>query len=572
MSVNMPFQSPTYSAELFKGNTVHVWMKCSHPMKHAELFLQGAVSVASVIVDAGYDFRQAEFETTASGIVGFVPAPGTELSLAYAFDPLTVRQEGIRLLFARDEARAASGPRYHFTPPLGWMNDPNGVTILRDELHLFYQHYPHELRWNAMHWGHAISYDGGVTFKHMPIFMQPRSHFFETSGERGGAFSGSAVADGKDGLFVIYTDHQDNRLPDVEVQMLAHAPDGISVASTRQIIDGRPNVLGTRQDFRDPYVFMGPDGLWKMLVGGRDEKGGLVLCYETDRDDEMSDWLYVGILHRSDEPATSPIECPCMLDLGSGLYVLIYSNLQSRDLETGRRNLGRAVVGRYDGKHFAPQHHQELDFGTDAYAFQGTMTAGGPIGIAWAANWTDVVKGRDFPTAMTLVRRLEWRGDHLATPPVADVKKLRGHQIARSLSLGDLLTLPNGTAEITFGIDTANPAFQLTLQHSSIKLALVFDGSFLELIHQPEGEKQGPLYRHATVGLTEIRIFIDNGLIEIYANDGRWCCTKRLADASPVSALKLEKGTLIKVEAWHIPVNFRASLQVACPSVSGNRS
>lgn len=77
-------------------------------------------------------------------------------------------------------------PNYHFTPQKGWMNDPNGMVYIDGEYHLFYQHYPDDIVWGPMHWGHAISRDL-LHWEHKEIALYPD--------ELGYIFSGSCIYD-----------------------------------------------------------------------------------------------------------------------------------------------------------------------------------------------------------------------------------------------------------------------------------------------------------------------------------------------------------------------------------------
>lgn len=526
------------------GEMVHLWLKGS-------VRLGGPADPAVLTAPVSDDFQRVAFTAVGEGTVGLALAEGAAISLAYAFDPSTVRREGIRVLWTAAANAPLAQARYHFAPPFGWMNDPNGLVRLGEEIHLFYQHYPHAHHWNTMHWGHAVSRDGGASFRHLPVFLEPRPELLASDAESGGAFSGSAIPAGEGALRIFYTDRQDSREPEWEWQMTALSPDALTVGESVPVVDRRPALPGLAKDFRDPYVFRGPDGLWKMLLGGQDEAGSVVLLYETQDPDAASGWRFVGPIFGASGLGAGAAECPCLVPVGDGLWTLLYCLLGSLDPQTGRRNLSHALTGRFDGRRFEPLDTREVDFGTDAYAFQCALDEEGAFGIGWAANWVDVRPREDFASVMTLPRRFVWRGDHLATPASSAIEALRAQTIP--VTIGSPASFADGAAELVLELGTANAPFRVDLDHPTSALAILHDGETLELHHGSAGA-DGPRYRTATPGLTRIQLFVDRGVLELYADDGRWCCTRRLADQAPVTSLRLdaEAGAIAGVTLWQI--------------------
>ncbi|RFB88989.1 beta-fructofuranosidase [Rhizobium leguminosarum bv. trifolii] len=555
----------TISAVLAAGSAIHAWIKALHGSAPGRLTAHvdgdptGAVETSN---PHEFEFRLLTLQSGGETAFSYDPAT-TEVSVLYAFLPPRVLEEGVRLLHVSpaNAAPEVSGG-YHFRPPFGWMNDPNGFGRFGGKLHLFYQHYPHSLRWNNMHWGHAVSKDY-LRWTHLPIFLPPSDQLAARADGRGGAFSGSGIVLPGDeaGLRIFFTEHMKDRQPEEQVQFTAISRDLVNVEPASLILPARPAGLGLTTDFRDPYVFSGPDGQWKMLLGTRDREGGVILLYQTDDPAAAAGWTFLGTLHRENRFGMTAAECPCMVPLDGPAgdpttrWALIFGLLTSRDPATGRRNMTLATVGRFDGRSFSVEFEQELDFGTDAYAFQAFVDNAAPVGIAWLANWTDISREVDMPTAMTLPRRLALQGGALITPPVSGVESLRQQELdAAGLLDGRTVDLANGSVEILLTLRQAGSTFRLDLEHPEATVAVQLNDEGLSIPFSVANAKASPRYIAAGARPSAIRIFLDAGSIEVFADDGRWTGTKRLPGFKGVSAARLitAEGNVLAAEIWQL--------------------
>ena len=544
-----------FEATVAAGEVLHVWQKPAGGAT-SRVWIVGHGPDVVLSGPPTDDFQMQVHTVAATGQIRLEwDEAETAVSICYAFDPSVAFDRDIRVLWASPAATVGADRfRLHFTPPFGWMNDPNGLIEIGGRAHLFYQHYPHALRWNNMHWGHAVSEDL-VHWTHLPVFLHPPAGLLADNALKGGAFSGSAIAGPNGSLRVFHTDRQDGRQPEQEWQMTAISPDGISVAPSTPVIKSRPPLPGFGPDLRDPFVFKGPDGAWKMLLGGADANAALVLMYETDHPEATEGWRFAGVLHREPLERAVPAECPCLIALdgeGDGLFALVFGLVGHQSPVLGRLNPNFALVGRFDGKTFTEIARRELDFIGDCYAFQSFAWAGRPVGIAWAANWAYVGRSHDFPSCMTFPRRLVWQDKALLMPQVETVQALRTGTLVADLAQG--VALGDGLVELALDF-TCPGAFRLSLDHPDNPLLLTFEDGALELT----GTWARPLARSVrhlvqTSAPRHLTLYVDVGLVEVAVDGGRLNGTKRIDTDLPFTRLTLETGPDTKASAalWRL--------------------
>lgn len=439
-------------------------------------------------------------------------------------------------------------PLFHITPPVGWMNDPNGFSVYDGKIHLFYQYHPYSTEWGPMHWGHVVTEDL-MCWEQLPVAMAPD---IEYDGE--GCFSGTAIC--KDGRHVlVYTSVEKN-------------PDGDGVLQNQSIavfdgteyrkIDSNPVVTGdmlpgdlSRSDFRDPKVWLS-DGMYYMVAGcvDKEDKGLVVLFTSTD----MQTWKYKSILARNDGDLGGVWECPDFFELDDR-YVLMVSptGMKASGYEFHNGNNSIYFVGGYDkdnGK-FIGEKAYSLDYGTDFYAPQTTLLPDGRrVMIAWMQSWHNlyIPDGQRWQGMMTLPREISLENGSLMQRPVREIEKYHANEIryfdeiisgqckldgicGRTI---DMTLIVKGNEYESFAVDFAKgdgyyTRFTYDRRRKVIELDRTFAGFKKDIVcvRRAKVKTVDPTDTAANVsgvcGVEErisLRFVLDRNSIELFVNDG----------------------------------------------------
>lgn len=492
-----------------------------------------------------------------------------EISLFYYWLPETLAQEGVTFLtddshalhpvgrseMAQWYAREALRPALHFSPFINWMNDPNGLCKIGKTYHLFYQYHPHSTEWGPMHWGHAASEDL-YHWRHYPIFLQPEQNL-EALGATGGAFSGTAFQDSDGSTRFWFTE----RLPAYdlyagyrEVQKCARPGRWLDkVESVKQVLSELP--AGVSCDFRDPKVwFDGERNHYFMLLGASVDADPAVLLFTSINGDE---WAFDHVLWRADKQFRQHggrcVECPDFFSIG-GKWVLIIGIVGYTEPQTGRHNLLYAQTGNFSGGRFTSDDKplQTLDFGTDFYALQTFRDGQQTLGFAWLYNWASKKSAASvYSGEMSLPRRfmLNSHGTLCMQPvllPDACVIQQNDYDQA----------CQNGQLQLS--VDTLR-SFSLKLNGEGVSQLLLTlhgeTGGRVELCYAENrlalraAEHDDGQYGADLEGLETLELFFDAGIVEIFANQGSQCGTRRYFHLSRCREITLAYNSSARITA-----------------------
>ena len=494
----------------------------------------------------------------------------------------------------RAEAKGLQDTRFrqhfHLMPPVGWMNDPNGLCQVNGVFHAYFQYSPFDARGGFVYWGHATSRDL-LHWEYDRAVMAP-----DTPYDCHGVYSGSAlVHDGRVTMF--YTGNV--KLPDadgifdyvnagrVANTLTAETEDGSSFGEKRLLMTNADYPADDTCHVRDPYVWWDDaSGRCLMLQGARRHGEGPmhhtaftpmhgagagtdvgeVLVFASD------DLLTWELVNRVSTPERFGFmwECPGYVELPAGegapLKVLSVSPQGLEDDPWDRRNIYQSgyfpLTGDVAGA-CSLGDFRLWDAGFDFYAPQVFRAEDGrAILIGWMGMPNDEHGYGNDPTVergwqhcLTLPRELSAGPDgQVLQAPVRELAGLRGECAEGA---GALACEPGEAFDVE--IDGIEEGCSVLL-HGGLSVAWLHAGDNLparlelRFTDVEPGNRAGmgcgrtvrwePLDR-----LTRLRIVADASSVELFANDGELVMTTRCyADAPSLSV----DASGARIRAWKL--------------------
>lgn len=318
---------------------------------------------------------------------------------------------------------------YHIMPPVGWLNDPNGLSRVNGLTNIYYQYCPYDNDGSLKTWGYITTKDY-IHYTNHPIVLYP-----DTDADAHGVYSGSAfVEDGVIHYFytgnVKYFDRDDyDYINSGRGANVIHvtSKDGFHMSQKEVVLTNADYPQDMSNHVRDPKIFK-HEGTYYMVLGARDLDGkGLVLMYSSS---DLNTWSYYARI-TTKEKFGYMWECPDMFYL-DGHWVLLTcpQGVETDGYEYANVHQTTAMIldCDFEKKEFVVQSIQQLDRGFDFYAQQTFLDdQNRRLLIGWLgipeADYTNATT--TWQHALTMVRQLHIVDDRLVQMPIEEYDLLR---------------------------------------------------------------------------------------------------------------------------------------------------
>lgn len=456
---------------------------------------------------------------------------------------------------------------YHFQPPFGLINDPNGLSFFNGEYNIFFQWNPFTCEHKFKHWG-LIKTKDFINYTIPKVVLAPVDYY-----DKNGCYSGSAIE--RNGVLeLLYTgnvkDKNGNRL---SYQCAAIMNKNGDVKKLGAVLDSVPK--GYTSHFRDPKVYF-KNGKYYFIIGAQTDKlKGRVLLYSSL---DMRKWSLEGEVKTRLGNFGYMWECPNIVTL-KDKDVLIFSPQGLEKEEFKYQNIYQSgyIVGKlnYDALKFNHDEFCELDMGFDFYAPQifeddkNRILMLGWMGVPEQDEDKHISLKENWIHCLTIPRKLTLKNNKIYQNPIDEIKQLREKMffcrdnfVEESLEFSDI---NKNSYEFILDLkDSRNLNFKIEMfKGEGEHFDLYFNDGICviskeNILQGPHGIRKFILNKSNNL---KLHGFIDKSAVEIYINDGEYVLSSRVFVKMNSTGLKLnglgEKLNINKLEIWTLKgVNY----------------
>jgi len=416
-------------------------------------------------------------------------------------------------------------PQFHFTSRKNWLNDPNGMVYYDGEYHLFFQHNPQGTPWGNMTWGHAVSTDM-VRWTQLPHAILPY--------DEGTIFSGTALVDHHNTL----GKQQGDVKTLVAFFTFAKNPYGQSIAYSTDrgrtftlLNDGKcvvPN-QGLIDSDRDPKVFWhAPTQKWVMVLY---VQNGIARVFTSG---DMQTWTMASDINREEFH-----ECPDFVELP----VLDADGTPSGETKWLLYDAGFVCsIGSFDGSSFSIEEtYSKSDLGPSFYAAQTFSNSpdGRTVIIGWMRESNFIEQDMPFNQQMSFPCTLELQrgaeGIRLYRWPIKEIETL--YKASHTFKDATVDALAGPLADIDAELVDLSIAF-VPGQDLALKVRGI-DITYDSKTNTFNSDLCEPLPAHPVDGNIVLRLLVDRGSIELFANEGSAVATSYVLPAPENTSIQL---------------------------------
>ena len=436
--------------------------------------------------------------------------------------------------------------KYHMSPRVGWLNDPNGLIYFDGAYHLYYQANPRRSTPGKMTWGHFLSPD--------LIRFEDKGIALALDGDGENAYSGGAIEEsGK--IHIYYTLHTDKH-PDVirydgdimegtevfteeenekrkslphpneqdkKTEEVYHSSSetGEWFPKGEKVFDNLtlPKNLSIA-DFRDPCPAKVGDTHY-IFLGGRDNElnAGVIVVLKGKSLDEFEYAFHLGPYYELGDMA----ECPCYQKV-DGKDVILVSGCDTKRRGNDFRNINCSlfILGDLDFEkgEMKVDLIKEIDKGDSFYAPQFIYGETRPIMVGWMEMWAKKyptsLRHHGYVGAFSIPRVLKIEGGDILQWPVEELTRYEtpysGEGLPRQADI--LVNMGSGSS---MEIRGDNGSLLIRNTESGLSLDNSKGNSLYDCVRRT----------NAAYPDCHLRILLDTSSIEIFVEGGKETISSR---------------------------------------------